>query len=350
MIKTNKFSTLFSLLFVAIFCFFCFAGCGETRSWKETSEVYHSILGEYRGIVFNSNNNVEITYDETTTFKINSSSSNDLYYNLRNESGNNLAVFIPALQENLTVMEYFIGWNVEKYKDVPSEKMNELYSEAKNLKNTLYDFKRIRSSLISASNKDNWIVEYREIFYKTISSFNEFTLNFLNVFENYVIEDTSTDGRISVTKTQLEFAKKLAETSYFLTNYCIKDNISTSFNQNSVFANDFLSIYNLAKDVFSGDKFQNILNKSRTEQEQKMISALEKIENYNSFYYSQTSIVKSILKTDSLKELQEKKTKNTITDGEQVELNKLNEFEHTYSVMKGYFVELKDALIDFNNN
>ena len=346
--KKYIFSTF--LCAICLIFSFGFAGCGETRSFKEVSNIYNEIMGTYRGTFFNQNNEVSITYSSAIQYKIDSASSNSLYYNLKKDDNDSSAFFEPALKANVFVTEYFINWNVENYKNVPGEEMNALYESASGLKEKLYNLKRIKISLEAASNPDNWIVDYRQAFYETIVSYNNFSQQFLNVFEKYVNEDSAPDGRISVAKTQLEFAKKVIEAVDIVCDYYIKDNIDKSFLGDDVISINFVAIYREAKSVFEGEKFQSIINRDKTEYEVKMIETLKNIEKYNSFFENETKKVKNILKNNSYSDLKDQNINGTIKDDDKVLLNKLNDYSHTFAVMKSYMATYKNALIEYENN
>lgn len=342
-------------MFSTILCALClilpimFVGCGETRSFEEVSKMYHEAIGEYRGVFFNSSNEVSVAYAQRLQDEINSADSSSLFYNLKSDENNPAAIFEPALGANVLVMEYFIDWNLANYKNVPGEEMNSLYSSAENLKAKLYELKRVKIALEAASNMNNWIVDYRKAFCDAIVSFNNFSSKFLTIFEKYVNEDSAPNGRVSVAQTQLEFAKKVIDSATLVTDYYIKDSINKPFSGDSVISTNFVATYKAAKNVFASEKFQSVINQEKTQEEQKIIEILQKVEGYNSYYYFEKQKVENILSKNSFSALKEKETKNTLSADERIILDKLYDFFHTHTVMKNYMTEYKDALVAFSN-
>ena len=341
------------IAFSAFLCAFClmfsflFVGCGDNHTFKQVVKEYNEIATDYNGVFYDSNGNLKIKYSSEISSSILVSDSSSLYYNLKNDETNGAAIFETVLKADVTAVNYFINWKLDDYKKVPTERVNSLYSTLKDMKGKLYNLSRVKTSLEAASNKDNWLKEYRKNLHETIKSYNSFATQFLTVFEKYVQKDTTPEGRISVSKTQLEFAKKLVETCCLMEESIIKDYVETPFVGDDNISTNFLSTYTKAKNVFSDEYFQTVVNRSKTEKEASLIKALENIENYNSYYYSEKNKIDKILSKESAKELSRKETENTLTDDERMSLNKIRDFYHTFAVMKSYMKNYADALSDF---
>lgn len=342
--------TIFSTIMCAIciMCSFAFFGCGETKTFKQVSKTFDEVISEYKGVFFDNSGNVHISYASSLQTKINVAGADSLLNNLKSDETNSSAIFETCLNADVMAVKYYITWDIENYKNVPVEKTNELYKSIKDIDAKLYNLKRIKTALESASNYDNWIAEYRQTFYETIQSFNKFASQFIDIFEKHVLTDTTPEGRISVAQTQLEFTKKLIESASMVTDMWIKDYIDTPFVGDDVISNNFISIYSKAKNVFASQNFQTVLNRTKNEQEQKLVNSFELIKNYNSYYYNETKKVQNILSDESLKLLVLKETKEILTDDERVCLAKIRDYHHTFNVMKNYMNNYANDLVDFS--
>ena len=340
-----------SVCISTILCLICFlflpffASCGETKTISDVSRIYNSVLSEYKGVFFNEQKQVSITYAAEVSNKIETAETDSLFYGLKNDETLPGAVFEPVLKAEVFVVNYFIDWELENYKKVPKDKMNSLYVNAQNIESGLIQLKRAKNNLENSTNLDGyWIEAYRREFYETLKNVNAFSVLYIEIFDKYVNEDNTLEGDVSVSRVRLEYAKKLVDTANYMV-LCLKDYINdVSYQQNasSKFC-DMFSIYKQARQVFESDEFQQIIPDESVEQ-QNIVSALDKIKKYDSLYQNEYQKTVSVLEKYLIKDLKEKEILNTLSDEEKTSYNKFKNFDFVFKTMFLYLSDLKTSL------
>ena len=329
------------VLFLAFLCSFMFVGCGEKRSQEEISTVYKAVLDDYEKVEINYSNDIQTLIDNAN--------SGDLFYNLR-DSGNG-AIFEPVLMADLKAVDYFIYWPLN-YSKVPTKTMNSIFADAKNFRASLKTLQETKEMLENASNPQNWVGEYKTKLYNTMVYYNAFVEKYLTIFEKYVDVDTSLEGRVSTSKMQLDFSKKLLESAKIITQAVAKDYLKTAYTEEGenccVKMNQ---LFDEAVVIYKTDEFHAIINASKTAQEDALITYQNRVSNYT-LYQNNFKTVEKLLKNHSIKEMRNKQLNHLSTQEEDAYLSKVNEFlkQDVKVMFDDYMANLVDALKSWKDN
>lgn len=340
-----------SICIPTILCLICFlflpffASCGETKTIADVSRVYDGVINEYKGVFFDEQKQVLITYSSNVSNKIETAGTDSLFYGLKNDDTLASAVFEPIMKAEVFVVNYFIDWELENYKKIPSDKMNSLFLKAQNIESGFIQLKRAKNNLENSTNSDGyWIEEYRRQLYETLKNINDFSVLYIELFDKYVNEDNTIEGNVSVSKIRIEYAKKLIDTANYMVS-CLKNYVNDISYQQSVSTKfcDMFALYKQAREVFESDEFQQIIPDESIEQKN-IVSALEKVKKYDSLYQNEYQKTISVLEKYSIKELSEKEALNTLSDEEKTRFNKFKNFDFVFTTMFLYLSDLKTSL------
>jgi len=340
---------VFVLLF-AFLCSFMFVGCGEKRSQEEISNVYASVLADYEGVFFSDGGkNVSIKYSDEIKSEIDSATPDSLFYNLKADGVG--AIFEPVLMADLKAVDYFIFWELD-YSKVPTDQLNSIFADAKKFRSSLKTLNETKTMLEDASNPENWLGEYRTKLYDTMCYFNAFTEKYLTIFEKYVNADTSLSGRVSTSQMQLDYSKKLLESAKIITKTVAKDYLKEPYieaEENCCVKMN--NLFDTAVQIYKTDDFHQVINASKTEQEEDLITFQNRINNYT-LYQNNLKTVEKILKNHSIKEMRNKQLNNLSTSEENAYLSKIDEFlnQDVKVVFDDYMSNLTTALENWRNS
>ena len=338
------------VLFLAFLCSFMFVGCGEKRSQEEISTVYKAVLDDYEEVFFSDGGKkVEINYSEDIQTLIDSSASGDLFYNLK--STGNGAIFEPVLMADLKAVDYFIYWPLN-YSKVPTKTMNSIFADAKNFRASLKTLQETKEMLENASNPQNWVGEYKTKLYNTMVYYNTFVEKYLTIFEKYVDVDTSQEGRVSTSKMQLDFSKKLLESAKIITQAVAKDYLKTAYTEEG--ENCCVKMNELFDDavvIYKTDEFHAIINASKTTEEEALIKYQNSVSNYT-LYKTNLKYVEKLLKNHSIKEMRNKQLNHLSTQEEDAYLSKVDEFlkQDVKVMFYDYMTNLTTALENWRDS
>lgn len=340
----KKFVLSLSVVFCLMFSVF-FVGCGEDYSYQDLQTNYQALTEKYDGNLF-VNGEINIVYNSEMQNIINTSSN----YKLASlKASGSTALFQPALTASFESVSYFLNLRVD-YDNVPQDKMNNVYEKFKNVETTMFQFSNSKTRLEeiakTGGNVENWIDNYLDRFYNAIVSSASFSQEYLNLYEEYIMDAQDIAGRISPAKIQFEFAKKTSEFANIFAKFVLAEynekNLTTSPNVSASMLNLFTGV----KDNLRSSSFVGLLaNETITEAETQILQAWTTQQNYNSIFENNYTQTNSGVNEFGLKTLRLESSEVKPSAKQQACLDKLNEFLNIDCVaMLDYLTDLSTKI------
>lgn len=326
---------------------FLFVGCGESFSYTDVKTNYGNMKANFEGSLFN-NGTLDFNYNTELQNLIDTSSSDGQITKLSSDLSSGQAIFEPVLRAGFESCEYYLSLEVDS-KEVPQDKTNLLQTKLDKLEQTLTNLNnsKIRLEEIAASNGNvkNWLQNYFDRFYEAICASNDFALEYIDVYGEFLNFVPDVKDRLLPSVVQLDFAKKLAQSANIYTTFTLSqiknEVVNASQNNVNVMLANFLDV----KDILKSSAFIGILSNNLTEKEQEMLKAYSLVSGYNSLYENNFRETMIGVNTFGLERLITESSEKPLSESEQVCLKKVNEFLNTDQVLiTNYLVNLKDKI------
>ena len=329
---------------------FLFAGCGTDYTYTQIQTSYNSMVTQYTGTFFDEEGDLSFTYDTDLQTLINNGTEANQLAKFSEDITSGQAIFEPVLRSSFEAVGYYLALEVEA-SEVPQNTLNSLYNKLSILQDCFKQLNTSKARLEEIASTDsahiqNWLTNYQNLFYETICASNDFALEYVYAYRDYINYVPSIQDRLLPTVVQLEYMTKLVESADIYTKFMLVDVknevISTAQNNCNITLESFLQI----KDILEGSVFQGLLTTVYNSAEADMITAYEQINNYNDLYRVNLADAYLAINTYDLEQLRLDSSVNPLTNEQQTCLNKLDEFLDTDCVIVNTLLaNLKDKIV-----
>lgn len=327
-----------------------FAGCGTNYTYTQIKTSYNAMVTQYTGIFFDAEGSISINYDEDFQSLIDAGTEENQLAKFSDDITDGQAVFEPVLKSSFEAVGYYLSLDVDG-SEVPQDILKSLYNKLTVLQDY---FKKLNTSKLrleeiartDSTHIQNWITNYQDLFYQTICAGNDFALEYVYAYRDYINYIPNISGRLLPTVVQLEYITKLVESADVYTKFILSgvknEVITTAQNTCNVNLESFLQV----KDIFKSSSFQGMLFLADSTAEDDMKTVYEQIENYNDLYRTNMADAYLSISTYDLEQLRLDSSDVPLTSEQQACLNKLDEFLDTDCVVVNALLQnLKDKVI-----